>query len=324
MTTVNAPADLLVIHSGAIGDVICALPGIRQLSTGLIVDLCCQKHIFPAIRLCSEIRNVIDINHSAITSVFVAAKNEHLKKWLSSYSIILLFSFSKDWENRFQKLHSEVYRIQPRPPQNFQIHVSDFIIDSLVNNQLLSDKKSFKNEFILQKKTKCYNNYRTSFSIIHPGSGSSFKNWPIERFCELAIKLRHYGHMVKWILGPAENNLSPILFENHELENDVIQLFQLETVIDLFELSDCYIGNDSGISHLAAFLGLNSTIIFGPSDPRRWKPMGTHVKAIPEIPSCPPCFELDNRNCSHRNCLNNISVEDVLNLIFLQKGTRQS
>ncbi len=44
----------------------------------------------------------------------------------------------------------------------------------------------------------------------------------------------------------------------------------------------CYLGNDSGITHLAAMLGVPTVAIFGPSDPAVWRPVGPSVEVIQE------------------------------------------
>jgi ADP-heptose:LPS heptosyltransferase len=72
------------------------------------------------------------------------------------------------------------------------------------------------------------------------------------------------------------------------------------------------VGNDSGVSHLAAFLGLPTAVIFGPADPVRWKPVGPSVEMVhPEL-DCSPCFEIESENCSEPRCLTDASLESVL------------
>jgi len=76
-----------------------------------------------------------------------------------------------------------------------------------------------------------------------------------------------------------------------------------------------FLGNDSGLSHLAAFVGQSTVTIFGPSDHRRWCPIGPRVIAVIPESSCPPCFEIDNNNCDTMDCFNNISVDNVIKVI---------
>ncbi len=88
--------------------------------------------------------------------------------------------------------------------------------------------------------------------VIHRGSGSPKKNWPF--FDEL---LRRSPET-----RPLPQNLSLIEVSNY-LRN--IRGF---------------IGNDSGITHLAAYLGCPTLAIFGPTDPRMWGPMGRRSRII--------------------------------------------
>ena len=101
--------------------------------------------------------------------------------------------------------------------------------------------------------------------ILHPFSGSAKKNWPLEHFRELAAELGR----VEWTCGPEE------------------QLDGARRFGDLAELAKwisgarLYIGNDSGITHLAAAAGTPVLALFGPTDPAIWCPAGAHVRWMP-------------------------------------------
>ena len=104
-----------------------------------------------------------------------------------------------------------------------------------------------------------------NFAAMHPFSGSAKKNWPLENFREVASRLQL---PVKWSAGPEE-----IL--------DGAQRFD-----DLYELgrwlstARVYIGNDSGISHLAAAVGTPVVAIFLTTDPEIWAPRGPRVTVL--------------------------------------------
>jgi ADP-heptose:LPS heptosyltransferase len=106
---------------------------------------------------------------------------------------------------------------------------------------------------------------REEFAAIHPFSGSPRKNWPLENFRELARQLEA-GMPVRWCAGP----------EDPPLEGAV-------RIDDLYELArwlaraQMYVGNDSGITHLAAAVGTPVLALFGPTDPAVWAPRGAHV-----------------------------------------------
>ena len=95
--------------------------------------------------------------------------------------------------------------------------------------------------------------------ILHPGSGSPKKNWP--HFDQLALSLREREANSQVKLGIPEG--LTLVEVSHRLRH-----------------SRAYIGNDSGITHLAAFLGVPAVALFGPTDPRIWGPMGRRSRVI--------------------------------------------
>jgi heptosyltransferase III len=112
------------------------------------------------------------------------------------------------------------------------------------------------------------------FMLVLPGSGSLAKNWPAENFAALAVSLAGRIRPLV-ILGPAEAALEPVLTAHlaaHRLP--VLGHLDLAEVAALARLAGCFVGNDSGVSHLAAAAGAPGLAIFGPTDPARWRPLG--------------------------------------------------
>jgi heptosyltransferase-3 len=107
---------------------------------------------------------------------------------------------------------------------------------------------------------------RENFAVIQPFSGSARKNWPLEKFRALARALER-EMPVRWCAGP----------EDPPLENAV-------RIDDLYDLAcwlaraRLYVGNDSGITHLAAAVGTPVLALFGPTDPDVWAPRGPNVR----------------------------------------------
>src|SRR6185312_7546559 len=107
---------------------------------------------------------------------------------------------------------------------------------------------------------------RERFAVIHPFSGSPRKNWPVENFRQLAAKLERIMPVL-WCAGPDDPPLEGAL-----------------CIPDLYDLAcwlaraALYIGNDSGITHLAAAVGTPVLALFGPTDPAVWAPRGPHVR----------------------------------------------
>ena len=105
--------------------------------------------------------------------------------------------------------------------------------------------------------------------VIHPGSGSPRKNWP------------HYDELLRRL--PSGRLLRPNL--------SLLELSKYLRTVRAF------IGNDSGITHLAAYWGCPTIAIFGPTDPRVWGPLGRRCRVI------------------WKSKLEDISVDEVLSLL---------
>jgi ADP-heptose:LPS heptosyltransferase len=122
-------------------------------------------------------------------------------------------------------------------------------------------------------------------TVIHSGSGSPRKNWPYERFIELAHLLRCEGHRVLWVRGPAERD------PEEGAEDFESARLSLDTLAATLAQARLFIGNDSGVSHLAAATGAPTIALFGPTSETVWGPDGPFVRAVAasdgKIPSLP-------------------------------------
>ena len=112
------------------------------------------------------------------------------------------------------------------------------------------------------------------FLTIHPGAGSPHKAWALERFVRVAADS---GLACLWLKGPAESGLEP---PSGAARSAVADDLPLGVVLALLLRATAYLGNDSGISHLAAAAGTPSVVLFGPTDPRVWRPVGGHVRVL--------------------------------------------
>ncbi len=107
-------------------------------------------------------------------------------------------------------------------------------------------------------------------AALHSGSGSRRKNWPADRFVALAERIKCEGrYQPLFIVGEADQPPAG--------EMPVLSGCELSEVAGV--LSECavYVGNDSGITHLAAALGLPVVALYGPSDADRWGARGERV-----------------------------------------------
>lgn len=160
--------------------------------------------------------------------------------------------------------------LDPRPPQGFRNHITSHLLS------ILETPPDFPPDLPSLSQTVSAMRDGTTL-MIHPGSGGASKLWPLERFCEIADRWP-YPKKVVFILGPAE-------IERGLPDRIPAQYTKAlpATIKDAFSIlagASLYLGNDSGISHLAALAGTPSVVLFGPSDPAVFRPLGSRVRVL--------------------------------------------
>ena len=112
---------------------------------------------------------------------------------------------------------------------------------------------------------------------VAPGSGQLRKNWPLAHYYEVSRALGwEYGLHVVWLAGPAEGEMLPYLGALAKAQGQVLLANRpLARVARVLSRCRLYLGNDSGLTHLAAAVGEPDVLaLFGPTDPRVWAPLG--------------------------------------------------
>jgi ADP-heptose:LPS heptosyltransferase len=112
------------------------------------------------------------------------------------------------------------------------------------------------------------------------------------------------------ILGPAEEEKTNLIhFWHPMLTARGLTLAQLAALLTRCRL---YLGNDSGVSHLAAMLGVETIVLFGPTDPAQWAPRGKRVTVVTQQVECAPCAPSLIKACPHRKCLAALDPSNVI------------
>ena len=136
---------------------------------------------------------------------------------------------------------------------------------------------------------------------IHPGSGGAHKCWPAHSFAAVIeqlwnphwpqlseaerVSILRHSHSVLLLAGPADRERVHDILNSirHPPKPGMLKVLvdaPLLKVAQQLQQCRCYLGNDSGITHLAAMLGVPTIALFGPSDPAIWHPVGPSVRVI--------------------------------------------
>jgi hypothetical protein len=113
--------------------------------------------------------------------------------------------------------------------------------------------------------------------VLHPGSGAVAKRWEADGFRDVADAVRASGGEPLVLLGPAEADEAPAWRRGG---CDVVDALDVVAAAALIASAPSWVGNDSGVSHLAGALGRRGVVLFGPTRPARWRPRGGHLVPV--------------------------------------------
>jgi len=112
------------------------------------------------------------------------------------------------------------------------------------------------------------------FVILNPGAGWGAKQWPPERYGELAVALSDRGLRPIINFGPGEQELASAA-ESAGAGSAVALSLPISELVALTRRARLFIGGDTGPMHLAAALKVPVVALFGPTDPARNGPYAT-------------------------------------------------
>jgi ADP-heptose:LPS heptosyltransferase len=325
------PAGILMVHQGGVGDFILCLPAfgsIRHHYSGARIELMG----YPRILRLVEGRYYVDGGKSVDRAEFgsLYLENGNLGSTVSGYfsRFDLAFLFIQDRDGVFsgnvrRAGIKEVHSISPFPEEGRRIHVIDHMLSSLSSMGipeagrvpgifLLEADRRFAEEWLRER--GAHVGVENGLVALHPGSGSRNNLWPVENFLQLASRIGDDLRLNTILfVGPAEREYLGSELERMRAINPMwAEDLPLIHVASLLDRCRCYIGNDSGITHLAAAVGIPTIALFGPTDPEIWGPRGEKVAIVRKHLGCSPCTEEDSQRCNHRRCLELIEVEEVI------------
>jgi len=91
--------------------------------------------------------------------------------------------------------------------------------------------------------------------------------------------------------------------------------YPLPLLASILAHCQAYLGNDSGVSHLAAAVGTPTVAIVGPTDADVWAPRGASVRIVRGTAPCAPCSAEQRRGCRQRVCLETVSTDAVITML---------
>lgn len=310
---------VMVLFPGSLGDLLCFLPALEVIAeewSGRVFFVG-RASLFDLIRRLSYVDRVISLDSRTLTPLFVAGSGS--VEDLALFSVVSrVFSW---FGHNYPEVRANLARVVSGPVQTFdffvgqeQCHAATYYLRCVGVQEvrcptfvLGTQEKEWARQYWSAR------GWRPSTKVlaIHPGSGGRRKRWVSEGFTTVARWWKGQRNcQVLVLLGPAEAHEAQQWQQIGEVETDL----SLVLVAALLSRADVYLGNDSGVSHLAGAVGARGVVLFGPTLPQLWRPLGGALTVL--------------RNVTYRHRapdtvgipLSEISAEEVISALLRQMG----
>jgi len=319
---------IFVWHRGAVGDIILAGPALQTVAAhypAARFTLVGKPNRMSLLVPTLPVEQIWDAQRAIWLDLFQAGGpiDPKLRARLAEFDLALVFTpqRSPEFLNRCRQAGLAPLLWLPSFPVACRMPVSSVQTETLQRNgiqrhpapfQLAMDASELQKAHLWRR---AYQHLQGPLTVLAAGNGHPLKNWPLEHFARLAHLLtEQYQARICWVIGPAETGLPEKLrtiFSDHDLH--VWDNLPLSTLAARLSLCQLYIGNDSGVTHLAAALNRPKVIaLFGPSDPEIWTPLGDQCSCLTSRKSCSPCTSGPEIRCSVNVCLTDITPDEVL------------
>lgn len=300
----------VILQPGAIGDCILTLP-LAEFMRGSLglggIDILGHTEyigILPGRTRIDGIRSIdsTDLHQLfADRKIFDLADGDPLINLFADYAWIVTFLGEPDSDFEQNLIYTAncshsaaVITLSMKPPGGYGQHITEFYRQQFIEQSGLSfEDTPAQPRSILIRPTKADSalgrellkeidiDFSKKLVVIHPGSGGGNKCWHLDNFLAVAAALRSRGTEVVFLLGPAElARFGTASIRDIESTAKCLTDLSLTQVLGILSRADGFVGNDSGITHLAAATGVRTLAVFGPTDPAIYRPIGPAVTIL--------------------------------------------
>jgi ADP-heptose:LPS heptosyltransferase len=279
--------NVLILHTGALGDFVLAWPLVLALArlhpqSRIIVVTQRSKGALAEAALRVESADYEQGWHALFAGTD-APLGERAKNLLDGAHAVYTFLGDTAAVIGARAPEAQVVELRTIPPDDWTKHVSEWVLEQL---KPLPAVRGAVEQMIRSVNTRGVGTGRSHDGdvVIHPGSGAREKCWPIERFVQLIERVRRARRDVRVLLGEVE--LERFSADDvNALETVATSVRRPATYLELFnelKTAAALVSNDSGPAHLAGAIGVPTLVLFGPTSPAVWRPLGPRVHVLHE------------------------------------------
>lgn len=280
--------DALIIRPGALGDTLMVLPGLAQVLGRVSIAFVGRRPGLDFVKDCAAL--AMDIEGQGWHRLFLETPDP--KGLPLPHTPGLVAGFLRDREGRFQHNLNvyfpgvPVYLFPAFPEKGNKIHTARYVSECLNSAGLPVDPQMAIQEAMDSALLNMGSPViRKDHWVFHPGSGDPGKNHPPDfwkALLEKASKEPGFESLRPTVLlGPAEEPVYDYFKEAlAPYHREPIWCPDNAYLQVLLKEASLYVGQDSGVTHLAAMLGTPTLALFKGSDPCTWSPLGPAVRVI--------------------------------------------
>jgi heptosyltransferase-3 len=279
---------ILILRPGAIGDTLLTLPVLLALKAQYShthVTLVSNPAVLPLAQAWNVADEIADYGNAQWSNLFSTAGicSPVVRGLLQQTDMAVCWLGDPDGIVKHNLLAAGVQQVivaPGRPPEGMHIHIVEYLAQTVgikLNRERLPRLPALPITNV--------SNLSPFTIAIHPGSGGARKCWPVSHFASVIEELWHCDIPVLLLAGPADaERLATLLHQlpapTHTHLLNIVTDAPLLKVAELLQQCKGYLGNDSGITHLAALLNIPTLALFGPSNPEVWHPLGSSVRVL--------------------------------------------
>ena len=274
---------ILVIRGGAIGDFILTLPvltALRERFPSTEIEVLGYPRI-ASLALLGGLAKAVHAIESPGLAMFFAKGGSFDSEWrefFGQFAIVISYLFDPDkiFETNVKSCGLRQFiAAQHRPDETKPIHATDVFLKPLEQLTIFDADPVARLELPGLAK-------RNNWLALHPGSGSESKNWPEQNWRELVAHLLDHSPLNLLLIGgEAEGDRLQRLANGMPLDRlEIAQHIPLPELAPRLAKCAGYVGHDTGMTHLAAALGLPTLVLWGPSSQTIWQPLGEKVRVL--------------------------------------------
>jgi len=309
-------STIVIIHPGGLGDVLLAVPAMVRLRTRFPEHwfvLCAEDQPAKLLLACRIIDAWTSVQGRVGAELFAGADSVagQLRTWLEDCDLAI--GWMQDLDGKLSETLKavgarEVIVMSPFSTVIQATHQRDRFLEAI--NEVPSDDEGdirlTVTEPLLHLGRACLEAEGLVIGrplvVIHPGSGSAHKCVAPEILASLVIGVQNLGATPVILQGPADREPVERLLQLCVDPPTILKGVDILTVAGVLALTQLFVGQDSGVTHLAGLIGAPTVALFGPTAPNRWAPRGGHVTVVQGAPCLCQSWE-EVSQCENKPCL---------------------